>query len=71
MDSKGAVTDEPTYLPLDQYRYEMWLRHLVRLAKSQGWYDYATKYSRELAEREPEIFGTLPGELWQFLKEKP
>lgn len=65
------MSDEPTKLPLDKYRYEMWLRHLVWLAKSPGWYDYATKYSRELAEREPDLYANLPRDLWQELKGKP
>ena len=62
--------DQITYMPLDQYRYESELRHLVKLAKTPGAYDFATKKSRELAEREPSIYGKLPSDLWQQLKEK-
>lgn len=60
-----------TYLPIDEYRYQSELRHLVKMAKTPGAYDLATKKSRELAERDEIIFGKLPGELWAELKAKP
>ena len=64
------MTNEITYLPLDQYRYASMLEHLTQLAKQPGCWDYATKRSRELAEKEPDVYGKLPAALWQRLKEK-
>ena len=64
------MLDQITYMPLDAFRYESELRHLVNLAKTPGFYDFATKKSRELAEREPSIYGKLPSDLWVAIKEK-
>lgn len=64
------MTNEITYLPLNQYRYETQLRHLTELAKQPGCWEYATKRSRELSEKEPDVYGKLPADLWQNLKEK-
>lgn len=64
------MTNEILLLLNDEYRYQSMLKHLTKLAKQPGFYDYATTRSRELANKEPDFYGKLPADLWQRLKEK-
>ena len=64
------MTHETRYLPLDEYRYESMLRHLLWMAKQPGAYEYATQRSRELANSDPVLYGKLPADLWAVLKER-
>lgn len=64
------MTHEILLLLNDTYRYQSMLKHLTQLANRPGCWEYATKRSRELAEKEPDVYGKLPADLWQNLKEK-
>ena len=64
------MTNEITYLPLDVFRYQSQLEHLTQLANRPGCWEYATQRSRELANKEPDVYRTLPADLWKNLKEK-
>ena len=58
------------YLPLDEYRYKAMLEHLTWLGKRQGWREYVEHKAKQYARFDAKLYGNLPVELAQKLKDK-